>query len=205
MAVSSIDCMLSCGGDSSLLHLILLSLQSSEVDSIILTLQLRQLRLRIGSLLALGCTARKVLGTEFEIRALADSNAWAKPSPIPQGWAGKGSWRKGAGALVFLKTLPASWIETNKSDQSNSCVLFHQQKDLLNYHPRFQKGGQGCRLMRGGPKALPWLLILDFSGQTLEEATSISLAGTTTVNIHAVTQTPGEERGTGLVSSCHCK
>ncbi|XP_045041575.2 LOW QUALITY PROTEIN: FXYD domain-containing ion transport regulator 5 [Desmodus rotundus] len=33
-------------------------------------------------------------------------------------------------------------------------------------------------------------LILTTRGQTLEEATSISLAGTTTVNIHAVTQTP---------------
>ncbi|KAM5298100.1 FXYD domain-containing ion transport regulator 5 isoform 2-T3 [Glossophaga mutica] len=33
-------------------------------------------------------------------------------------------------------------------------------------------------------------LILITRGQTLEEATSISLAGTTTENIHAVTQTP---------------
>lgn len=48
-------------------------------------------------------------------------------------------------------------------------------------------------LVKGGPEPTPWLLILDFSGQRLQEATSISLADSTTVNIHALTQTPGEE------------
>lgn len=60
-------------------------------------------------------------------------------------------------------------------------------------------------LARGGPEAPPWLLILDFSGQTLEETAFTSLADPTTVNIQALTPTPGEEGGTGLVRSCHCK
>lgn len=89
MAVSSIDHMLICGGDSSLLHLISPSLQPSEVDSIVLTLQLRQLRLRIGSLFAIGHTTRKMLGTEFEVRALADSSIWANYLPSHKDGQGK--------------------------------------------------------------------------------------------------------------------
>lgn len=63
-------------------------------------------------------------------------------------------------------------------------------------------------LVRGGPEAPPWLLIFDFSGQTLEKTTPVSLvdsATANTVNIRALTETPGEERGTALLRPCHRK
>lgn len=126
--------------------------------------------------------------------------------PHPTKMGKERGWRKGVEALAFLKTLLRSCIDTTKADQSKSSLLFYQQKDLLNYKPpKASEGRVSGGVGEGGPEPTPWLLILDFSGQTPEEATSISLADSTTVNIHALTQTPGEERGTGLVRSCHCK
>lgn len=101
---------------------------------------------------------KEMLGTELEIRALADSSAgltWLNCLSCPTRMGRERGCRKGAGALAFLKTLPGSWIGTAKADQSNSCLLFHQQPGPPSYPPAVRREGRVGVLVRGAPEAPP--------------------------------------------------
>ena len=101
---------------------------------------MRQPETQRGVSLAPVHTARKLLGRDFEIRALAESSTWAPrlnclSHPTRMGREGQlqvGCW----GISISENT-------STKADQSHVCLLLHQQTGLPGCPSRFREGGQG--------------------------------------------------------------